>query len=166
MMQLSAPVAHTSISNSFQPISDSSISSSRVGERVQAAAADGSNSPGCRRCRRGAARCERGADHHRETDPAHRFGDFLLHRPGFFHRMGDAGARPIPGRSWSIACLNFCRSSACRSPLRARRSVQRRKRQHARFSPDQRAVERRSAAHGGSNASAFPCDDGTRPSAR
>ena len=88
--QLSARSRMTSISNSFQPSSDSSMSTSLTGERsrprvddfLELLAVVGDAAAG-------AAEREGGADDEREG------ADLLGHLARLLHRVGDAGARQV-----------------------------------------------------------------------
>ena len=87
MMQLSLRSRTTSISNSFQPITDSSISTSCVGLASRPRSQMATNSSGCRRCRR---RCRPsvndGPDDRREAH--HR-----LHLQRLLQAVRERGAR-------------------------------------------------------------------------
>ena len=91
MMQLSLVSRTTSISYSFQPSSDSSISSSRVGDRSSPRRQISSNSSlVVRNAAARAAQRERRTDHDRIAAAAGLRGDIGLHLQRFFHRMRDA----------------------------------------------------------------------------
>ena len=158
MMQLSALSRTTSISYSFQPSSDSSISSSLVGEASRPRLQMVSNSSGCRQCRRPCRQREAGADHGGESPRS-------LHRPGFVHAVGNARARRAQADA-VMASLNFRRSSALSMASGGADQLDLVLVEHAVAPQVQRAVQRGLAAHGGQDGVGRSLAMIFRPSAR